>query len=131
MHVQYVALCEQVIVAVDGKPSLIGIFNDLQAPQLPVRLPRVAFAARLLFTAEEAGGKHRVEVAITDPNGVEVGRPGGEVELPPPPPGLDTIAVDLPLQFDTFEVTSFGRYTFLLHVDGQPSAAVQLAVRQA
>jgi len=38
--------------------------------------------------------------------------------------------VDLPLQFDLFNVTAAGRYTFLLHVDGAPSAAVQLTVRQ-
>lgn len=131
MHVQFVALCDQVILSVDGKPSLIGIFNDIQVQQLPVRLPRASLAARILFTPEEAGRKHKVEVVITDPSGTEIGRPGGEVELPPPPPGLDTVAVDLPLQFDGFELTAMGRYTFLLHVDGSPAAAVQLAVRQA
>lgn len=130
MHVQFVALCDQVVLAVDGKPSLIGIFNDIQVPQLPVRIPRAAFAARILFTSEEAGRAHKVEVAITDPAGTEIGRPGGDVDLPAPPAGLETIAVDLPLQFDGFELTAFGRYTFLLHVDGEPTAAVQLSVRQ-
>ena len=130
MHVQYVALCDQVILATDGRPSLIGVINDLQAPQLPVTMPRLTFAARLLFTADEAGSSHQVEVLITDPNGGEIGRPGGEVTLPPAPPGAESLAVDLPLQFDLFQVTAFGRYTFLLHVDGAPTAAVQLSVRQ-
>lgn len=130
MHVQYVALCDQVVLAVDGKPSLIGIFSDVQARQLPVRIPRAAFAARILFTAEEADSTHKVEVEITDPQGQEIGRPGGDVQLPPATPGLDTIAVDLPLQFDGFELTQYGRYTFLLHVDGKPTAAVQLSVRE-
>ena len=130
MHVQYVVLCDQVVLSTDGKPSLIGIFNDVQAPGVPFPLPRLSFAARLLFTAEEAGQNRRVEVVIRDPSGTELGRPGGDLTLPPAPPGSDSLSVDIPLQFDLFEIGAFGRYTFLLHVDGQAAAAVQLSVRQ-
>lgn len=130
MHVQYVALCDQIILAQDGKPSLIGVFNDIQAAQLPITVPRMAFAARIMFTPDELGRNVKVEVAITDPNGVELGRPGGELTLPPAPTGVETIAVDLPMQLDMFQIGVFGRFTFLLHIDGQPKAAVQLMVRQ-
>ena len=131
MHVQYVAICDQVILGGDGKPSLIGIFNDLQTPQLPVTIPRLSFAARILFTVDEANTSHRVEVAITDPSGKEIGRPDSDLALPHAPGGAETFSVDLPLQLDLFEVAAYGRYTFLLHVDGAPAAAVQLTVREA
>ena len=131
MHVQYVALCEQVIIAADGKPSLINVFNDLQAPQYPITIPRLVFVARIHFTREEAGRSRQIEVVITDPNGVELARPSGDVQLPPVPQGLETISVDLPLQLDMFGVEVTGRYTFLLHVDGKPQAGVQLSTRQA
>jgi hypothetical protein len=130
VHVQYVALCDQVILGNDGRPSLIGLFNDLQVATIPFTLPRVAFAARILFTREEAGKPHAVEVVMTDPSGKEIGRPGGEVSLPAMPAGLDSVAVDLPLQFDLFQIPAAGRYTFLLHVDGAPAAGVQLSIRQ-
>jgi hypothetical protein len=130
MHVQYVALCEQVIIAADGKPSLINVFNDLQAPQFPITLPRLVFVARIHFTSDETGKPKKVEVIITDPNGVELARPSGDVTLPPVPTGLETISVDLPLQLDMFQVDRAGRYTFLLHIDEKPAAAVQLSVRQ-
>jgi hypothetical protein len=130
MHVQYVALCDQVIVGADGRPSLIGVVNDVTAPALPVTLPRLAFAARLLFPAEEAGRSYRVEVLISDPSGAEVGRPGGDISLPQPPAGIESVAVDIPLHFDLFELAAAGRYTFLLHVDGKASAGVQLSVRE-
>ena len=130
VHVQYVALCDQVILANDGRPSLIGVFNDLQVPTIPFTLPRLAFAARILFTREEAGRAHAVEVVISDPSGKEIGRPGGEVTLPQMPAGLESVAVDLPLQFDLFNVTTAGRYTFLMNIDGSPAAAVQLSIRQ-
>ena len=129
MHVQYVALCDQVILGNDGRPSLIGVFNDLQVATIPFTLPRLAFAARILFTGEEAGRAHAVELVMTDPTGKEIGRPGGDVTLPQMPAGLESVAVDLPLQFDLFNVTTAGRYTFLLHVDGAPAAAVQLNIR--
>ena len=131
MHVQYVTLCEQVILGQDGRPSLIGIFNDLQVGTIPFTLPRLALAARILFTSDEAARKHSVEVVMTDPAGKEIGRPGGEINLPQMPPGLESVAVDLPLPFDFFQLEAAGRYTFLLHVDGAPTAAVQLTVRQA
>ena len=130
MHVQYVALCDQVIMSTDGRPSLIGVFNDLQVADLPFTLPRIGFAARLLFTGDEVGRSHQVEVVMTDPAGKEIGRPGGEITLPELPHGLDSLAVDLPMQFDLFQVLSAGRYTFLLQVDGKPAAAVQLSIRQ-
>ena len=130
MHLQYVVLCDQVIVANDGKPSLIGILNELQTTVVPVNVPRIAFAARIHFTADETGKSHRVEVGITDPSGTEIGRPGGDISLPNAPAGVDSIAVDLPLQFDLLELTSVGRYTFLLHIDGAPIGAAQLNVRQ-
>jgi hypothetical protein len=129
VHVQYVALCDQVILGNDGRPSLIGVFNDLQVATIPFTLPRLAFAARILFTGEEAGRAHAVELVMTDPTGKEIGRPGGDVTLPQMPAGLESVAVDLPLQFDLFNVTTPGRYTFLLHVDGTPAAGVQLNIR--
>jgi hypothetical protein len=131
MHPQYVALCDQVILGADGRPSLINVFNDMQAASVPVVLPRLTLAARLLFTADEGGRSRRVEVAITDPDGKELGRPGGDLSLPTVPAGAESMAVDIPLQFDMFEIPAFGRYTFLLHIDGAPAAGVQLSVRQA
>lgn len=131
MHVQYVTLCDQIILGNDGRPSLIGILNDLQVPQLPVTLPRLAFAARLLFTAEEAGRSYHVEIRITAPDGSEIGRPGGDTQLPSAPPGADTVTVDLPMHLDLFEIGASGRYTFMLHVDGEAKGAAQLNIRQA
>jgi len=131
MHVQYVTICDQIILGNDGRPSLIGVFNDLQVGQIPFTLPRLALAARILFTADEVARKHSVEVVMTDPAGKEIGRPGGEISLPQMPSGLESVAVDLPLQFDLFQVNAAGRYTFLLHVDGTPAAGVQLNIRQA
>ena len=130
MHLQYVVLCDQVIIANDNKPSLIGILNDLQTTAVPVNIPRLSFAARILFTADETGRPHRVEVGITDPSGKEIGRPGGDISLPNVAGGVDSIAVDLPLQFDMLELPSIGRYTFLLHIDGTALGAAQLNVRQ-
>ena len=130
MHVQFVTLCDTVILGNDGRPSLIGVFNDLQVPTIPFTLPRLAFVARMMFTREEVGRSHKVEVLMSDPSGKEIGRPGGEVSLPPMPPDLESVSVDLPLQFDLFNIATAGRYTFLLHVDGAPSAGVQLSIRK-
>lgn len=131
MHVQYVAVCDHVLVGADGKPSLIGVFSDIQAQSVPVTLPRLAFAARILFTADEAGKTYRIEVVIKDPKGNELARPGGEITVPPAPNNIDSLAADLPMLFDMFGLPEFGRYTFMLEVDGKQTAGVQIAVRQA
>ena len=131
MHVQYVSLCDQIILGNDGRPSLIGIFNHLTVPALPFTLPRLAFAGRILFTADETGRSHHVDVIITDPAGTELARPGGDITLPPAAAGVESVAVDLPMQFDLFQVEAAGRYTFLLKVNGESAAAVQLMVHFA
>ncbi len=130
MHVQYVAVCDHVLVGADGKPSLIGVFSDIQAVQVPVTLPRLAFAARILLTAEETGKTYNVELIITDPKGNEIARPSGEIGVPPAPTGVDSLAIDLPMLLDMFGLPEFGRYTFMLSIDGEPKAGVQIAVRQ-
>ncbi len=130
MHVQYVAVCDHVLVGADGKPSLIGVFSDIQAVQVPVTLPRLAFAARVLLTADETGKTYKIELIITDPKGQEIARPAGEINVPAAPQGIDSIAIDLPMLLDMFGLQEFGRYTFMLAIDGKPSAGVQIAVRQ-
>lgn len=130
MHVQYVAVCDHVLVGADGKPSLIGVFSDIQAVQVPVTLPRLAFAARLLLTADETGKTYRAEVVIKDPQGNELARPGGEINVPQVPTGIDSLAIDLPMIFDMFGLPEYGRYTFMLEIDGDPKAGVQIAVRE-
>ena len=130
MHVQYVAVCDHVLVGADGKPSLIGVFSDIQAVQVPVTLPRLAFAARLLLTGDETGRNYKAEVVIKDPKGQELARPGGEINVPQVPAGIDSIAIDLPMIFDMFGLPEFGRYTFMLEIDGEPKAGVQIAVRE-
>jgi hypothetical protein len=130
MHVQYVAVCDHVLVGADGKPSLIGVFSDIQAVQVPVTLPRLAFAARLLLTGDETGRNYKAEVVIKDPKGQEIARPGGEINVPQVPAGVDSLAIDLPMIFDMFGLNDFGRYTFMLEIDGEPKAGVQIAVRQ-
>ena len=130
MHVQYVAVCDHVLVGADGKPSLIGVFSDIQAVQVPVTLPRLAFAARLLLTGDETGRNYKAEVVIKDPKGQEIARPGGEINVPQVPAGIDSIAIDLPMIFDMFGLPEFGRYTFMLEIDGEPKAGVQIAVRE-
>ena len=130
MHVQYVAVCDHVLVGADGKPSLIGVFSDIQAVQVPVTLPRLSFAARLLLTGDETGRTYKAEVVIKDPKGNELARPGGEINVPQVPAGIDSIAIDLPMIFDMFGLPEFGRYTFMLEIDGEPKAGVQIAVRE-
>ena len=131
MHVQYVAVCDHVLVGADGKPSLIGVFSDIQAVQVPVTLPRLAFAARILLTNEETGKNYKAEVVIKDPKNNEIARPGGEITVPAAPAEVDSLAIDLPMIFDMFGLPEYGRYTFMLMIDGEPKAAVQIAVRPA
>ena len=131
MHVQYVAICDHVVMGADGKPSLIGIFDHIQAERVPVTMPRFAFVARILFTPEEAGRNYKLEVVITDPEGKELGRPGGDLGLPPSPGVVDSFASDVPILFDMFQFNAFGRYSFVLTIDGKQSAGVQVSVRQA
>jgi hypothetical protein len=128
MNVQVAVLCD---AATDeyGKLSLLGAFDTIYAPQLPVLHPQCSVALRITFTGGDEG-KHNLQLNFVDADGHSI-----TPDFPPMP-----IEVALPgeMHFSTrnfivnFQQLKFehpGIYSIDVSVDGRHVASIPLMVR--
>lgn len=130
MKVELFAACDY---ACDyaGKLTLVGIFDTLGAPSVPVLHPQLCVAAKLRFDDTEAGPK-QVRFTFTDVDGRAVLQP---IDMPisAPAPAADsaTSVVNLVLNIGGVKFERLGEYSLDLSVDGVQVASAPLFLRPA
>lgn len=132
MEIDLALLCDAATVDASGKLNLLGIFDRVTVSGLPARHGRMSLVLRLRATVREAG-PHEVEIVLRDPDGKEVVRADGKVEMSGTPGrGADALTegIHLPqiLNFDGLVFERAGHYTFDVKVDGVHHVAVALRV---
>lgn len=129
MKVELFALCD---FAADygGKFNVVGVFDTILAPQMPVVHARCCIAARIRFEKVEEGQK-RVRVAIADADGRPV-IPAFEMPVNVVMPGTtDTNTIQVVGNVGGLKFEQYGEYSIDLAVDGRQEATIPLFVRQA
>ncbi len=129
MVVEIFALCD---AATDygGRMNLLGVFELLAAPRLPVVKDHCSVAARLRFDRTGAGLR---QVAVRFVN-AEGRQPVPDMIAPMQvtvADGRSTSAVNLVLNINGLLLPAFGLYEVQLLVDGRLSATLPLMVAQA
>ena len=110
---------------VEGKASLIGIFQSLVASAFPTTLNGV-LAIRVAMDADEA---EWVEVrAALRRDGAEYGDLSIPAFVPPATPSQPLRGIDVTIDLEGTELPEPGLYTFEIAVDGTPVATVPLSV---
>jgi hypothetical protein len=99
MQIEVFTLCD---AATDnfGKLNILGSFDTIIAPQLPLIYPQCAVAMRIRFDAIESG-EHKINVNFVDLDGKYV-----------IPPASGSLVVNLP------ERRSSGAFNFILNMQG-------------
>ncbi len=115
-------LCDHALVGQDGKLSLIGIFDRIAVPGVPVQHPRFFVVA----VFDMAPGDYVVRVELLDPTGSNVLQDQGvEIPVSVVAPGQSGNLVAelnmLPLEFA-------GRYDFNLYVGTERVGTISLTV---
>lgn len=130
MKVEIFALCDYASTDASGKVNLLGIFDFIAAPTLPVTLNLCAVVARFRFTHADEGVKS-VKITLVDKDG-EMIMPALETQIPV------RIASDTPTA--TAQVVStimqlrlpnYGEYTLELTIDGRQETSCPLYVFEA
>lgn len=129
MKIEVFCLCD---AATDyrGKLNLLGTFDQLYAPGLPVRHPACAIALRMRFTKMEEG-EHQVQLQLVDPDGQPVSPTMDARVHPRMPDDLESLAVNMVLNLQHLQFDAFADYQVNLSVDGVATASLPLRVRQA
>ncbi len=128
MKIEVFALCD---AATDnrGKLNILGTFDQIYAAKMPVVHPACAIALRMRFDKMEEGS-HKVRLELVDPDGTPIFQPmEGEVH-PRMAPDMDSVAVNLILNFQHLKLEAFADYQINLAIDHVAAASLPLHVRE-
>lgn len=128
MKVEVFSLCD---AATDnrGKLNILGTFDQLYSVKIPVVHPACAIALRLRFDKMEEGA-HKVNLQWVDPDGHPVFQPMDGQVHPRMADEVDSVAVNLILNFQHVKFESFADYQINLTIDDQTIASLPLRVRE-
>ena len=128
MKIEIFSLCD---AATDnqGKLNILGTFDQIYAAKMPVVHPACAIALRLRFDKMEEG-VHRVNLQLVNPDGIPVFRPmEGEVK-PRMAEDVESVAVNLILNFQHIKFDEYADYQINLAIDDVGMAVLPLRVRE-
>lgn len=128
MEVDMALLADAATVDGSGKLNILGVFDRVTTAQFPARHGRISLVLR--FTAGIAEmGLHDVEIRLRDPEGGEVLRLSGQMELGPgataPSSGMRVPHV---LNLDGLVFETAGAYAFDVLVDEEHHVSIPLHV---
>jgi hypothetical protein len=128
MDVDLALLADAATIDTSGKLNILGVFDRLTAASFPIAHPRMALVLRFVASVQEVG-RHRVEIALLEPEGGEVVHIDGEMQLGPGPASMaGGVRVPHVLHLDRLVFPKPGRYAFDVRVDGQHHVSVPLTV---
>ena len=128
MNIALAVVCDHALIDQSGKLSVIGIFERIWVERFPAVHPRLHLVLRLKGRRTELG-EHPVAIALHDPDGREVLRGDGVVQIGEPPAGVTEVEAGAVLAFDV-PLERPGVYTFDVAVDGERQASVPVTVSQ-
>jgi hypothetical protein len=131
MEIDLALLADAATVDAAGKLNILGVFDRLAARGFPVKHGRVTLILRFAAGLQEAGG-HRAEIRLLSPDGSEIVRLNGEMQLDPGPMAAGgMIRVPHIINLDGLVFPRAGQYTFEVRVDGEHHVSIPLTVSAA
>ncbi len=128
MNVALAVVCDHALIDQAGKLSVIGIFERIWVERFPAVHPRLHLVLRLKGRRTEIG-QHPLLIQLMDPDGREVLRGDGNVQIGEPPAGVTEVEAGAVLTFDV-PLDRAGTYHFAITVDGERAADVPISVSQ-
>ena len=128
MEVDLALLADAATIDGSGKLNILGIFDRLNTSSFPARHGRMALVLRFMAGLDETG-QHEVEITLRDPEGQEVVRINGEMQLGPGGvAGGGGIRVPHVLNVEGLVFPRPGLYGFDVVVDGTHHVTMPLTV---
>jgi len=128
MEVDLALLADAATIDGGGKLNILGIFDRLQTSAFPTRHPRMSLVLRFAAGVHEVG-RHEVGIALRAPDGQEVMRIDGEMNLAAGPRAVaGGVLIPHILNMDGLVFPLPGSYAFDVKVDGEHHVSIPLTV---
>ncbi len=128
MRIEVFALCD---AATDnhGKLNILGTFDQIFAVKMPITHPSCAIALRLRFDKMEEG-LHRIKLQLVNPDGIPVIKPMEGDVSPRMAADVDSVAVNLILNFQNIKFDAYDDYQINVTIDDVAMGSLPLRVRE-
>jgi hypothetical protein len=128
MEVDLALLADAATIDGSGKLNILGVFDRLGTSAFPTRHPRMSLVLRFSAGIHELG-RHAVAIAIRAPDGKELVRIDGEMNLAAGARGVSSgVLVPHILNMDGLVFPTAGRYAVDVIVDGAHQVSIPLNV---
>lgn len=131
MEVDLALLADAATIDGSGKLNILGIFDRLTTSSFPTRHPRLSLVLRFAAGVHEVGC-HEVGITLKAPDGREMVRIDGEMNLAPGPSGAGgAVIVPHVLNMDGLVFPAAGQYAFDVRVDGVHHVSIPLTLHES
>ena len=129
MKVELLAICD---AATDyqGRLNILGVFEGIAAPKLPVLRDRCSIVTRMRFTSDEAGA-HQLRIALRNKKGVLLIPELKARFNVKPPADSGSVAANLVLNLNRLKIDEFGHHEIALFIDDKMVESIPLTVARA
>ena len=126
MQVKLALLADYANVTAEGKLNILGIFDRINVPEVPIVHPQMHLVLRIEAHPAELNRAHNVEIRLHDPDGQTLFEVKGDM-VPQGSMG-NTISTNQILTLNNLQITKTGGYTFLVLVNNDLKSEVPLEV---
>jgi hypothetical protein len=129
MKIEIFTLCDYATIDMASKLNILGSFDRINVPAMPLNYPLCAIAIKMRFDPIEAGVK-RIRISFMDADGRLV-MPSIDTQTQINiAPNESTATAQLVLVIPQLKLLNFGEYWIGLAVDGRQEISIPLYVRQ-
>lgn len=129
MQVAFAVFADAANLSQEGKLNVLGVFDALQVGALPAVHPRAHLVVHLKGGQADVG-RHTVTLRWINPRGNELWHSDGDLEVGPPPPGVNEMDLPIIAQLD-LPLDEAGPYTMSILLDQRHVAQLTVHVRAA
>lgn len=132
MHVNLAVLADHASVDGEGKLNIMGIFDTIFAPAVPVQHPRMMLVTRFAAKPSELGREQNVVIRLADEDGAQMFELAATITPQPGPytiPAYDAVMNHI-LVLQNIVFPKYGSYAFNILIGNNEAQTITLHIFQ-
>ncbi len=129
INVEFLVICDYATATPDGKLTMVGAFELINAPTLPITLPAMGVAARVRMRGEDVSRKRALQIRMKGPDGsVLLNIDGGFQQGANAPISEFGTTLPIAIMFGNVVFSKYGEHRIEIWIDKRRAQALSLHV---
>lgn len=112
----------------EGKPNIMGIFDNVLAPSTPASHPSMALIFVLEAEKGDAGREHPLKIELVDEDGNKLMTMESVMSFEKPKPGQYKLKANQIINLNNLQFPKFGTYNFNIFINNEVRKNIPLSV---